>query len=400
MKKATEGKSGREFFTAQRAEQATIEKACQTADTLRCEVVSLYRGGVYDLYKYQRYQDVRLVFAPEFAIAFFGGDPDNFMFPRYDLDVAFVRVYEDGKPARLKNWLRWSAAGAKDGELTFVSGNPGGTNRMLTVAQLEYQRDTALPERLVALAELPRPAHRVREPRRAEARLQRHALLRRERPQGADRPARGAAGQGLLRVEGEGRGHFAEGARRPIRKNEPVVPAFDAIAEGRGPQEGARAGSIEFTTGRAAGGEPLSWPASWSAAPPSAPSPTKRLREFSDARAAAADDQGLFSALSIYDEFEIVRAHLLLHQAAREARRRRSVREEGAGPEVAGRAGRGAGQGHQARRRGGPQDSSWRADGRGRRAAATTHDRLRPRHRPRRPRRPQALRGRRSRRCW
>jgi hypothetical protein len=124
MRKATEGKGGREFFAAQRTEQAAIEKACQTAESLRCEVVSLYRGGTYNLYRYQRFQDVRLVFAPEFAIAFFGGDPDNFTFPRYDLDVAFVRVYQGGKPAAMKNWLRWSAAGARDGELTFVSGNP------------------------------------------------------------------------------------------------------------------------------------------------------------------------------------------------------------------------------------------------------------------------------------
>ncbi|HET9555190.1 MAG TPA: S46 family peptidase, partial [Anaeromyxobacteraceae bacterium] len=153
MTKATQGKAGQEFHRAQRAEQAAIEKACQTSPALRCEVVSLYRGGVYDLYTYRRYQDVRLAFAPEFDIAFFGGDPDNFTFPRYDLDVAFLRVYDEGKPAATPHHLRWSAAGARDGELTFVSGHPGGTSRSLTVAQLAYQRDYALPERLVALAE-------------------------------------------------------------------------------------------------------------------------------------------------------------------------------------------------------------------------------------------------------
>jgi hypothetical protein len=153
MTRATAGRSGREFFQAQRAEQAAIEKACQTSPALRCEVVSLYRGGVYDLYTYRRYQDVRLAFAPEFDIAFFGGDPDNFTFPRYDLDVAFLRVYDGGKPAATPHHLRWSAAGAREGELTFVSGHPGGTSRSLTVAQLAYQRDYALPERLVELAE-------------------------------------------------------------------------------------------------------------------------------------------------------------------------------------------------------------------------------------------------------
>ena len=152
--KATQGKEGAAFRDAQRAELARLEKGCATAPDLRCDVVSLYRGGQYNLYKYQRFQDVRLVFAPEEAIAFFGGDPDNFEFPRYDYDVAFVRVYQDGKPAKVEHFLRWSARGAQPGELTFVSGHPGGTSRLLTEAQLVYQRDYALPERLFQLAQL------------------------------------------------------------------------------------------------------------------------------------------------------------------------------------------------------------------------------------------------------
>jgi hypothetical protein len=152
--KATQGKEGAAFRDAQRAELARLEKGCATAPDVRCDVVSLYRGGQYNLYKYQRFQDVRLVFAPEEAIAFFGGDPDNFEFPRYDYDVAFVRVYQDGKPAKVDHWLRWSARGAQPGELTFVSGHPGGTSRLLTVAQFLYQRDYALPERLFLLAQM------------------------------------------------------------------------------------------------------------------------------------------------------------------------------------------------------------------------------------------------------
>jgi hypothetical protein len=105
------------------------------------------------LYKYKRFQDVRLVFAPEFAIAFFGGDPDNFNFPRYDLDVSFIRAWEDNRPARSEHYFRWSPSGAKEGDLTFVSGNPGGTDRELTMAELQYQRDIALPERLMLLAQ-------------------------------------------------------------------------------------------------------------------------------------------------------------------------------------------------------------------------------------------------------
>jgi hypothetical protein len=157
VRKATAGLRDRQYNEAEKAELSRIEKECATgpdADTVRCDVVSLYRGGVYNLYKYRRFQDVRLVFAPELAIAFFGGDPDNFNFPRYVLDVAFLRVWQDGRPVSLKHHLRWSAAGAKEAEVTFVSGHPGGTSRQLTVAQLEYLRDIALPDRLVRLAEL------------------------------------------------------------------------------------------------------------------------------------------------------------------------------------------------------------------------------------------------------
>ncbi len=154
VKGATKGLSGEAYERALRGEMAKIERECQASNDLRCDVVSLYQGGLYHLYTYRRFQDVRLVFAPELQIAFFGGDPDNFMFPRYDLDVSFLRVYENGKPARMKSWFRWSARGPQAGELTFVSGNPGGTDRALTIAELEYQRDVALPDRLIRLAEL------------------------------------------------------------------------------------------------------------------------------------------------------------------------------------------------------------------------------------------------------
>ena len=154
MNKATAGLEGQRYNEAQRAAMATIERECQSSDQLRCEVVALYHGGIYDVYRYKRYQDVRLVFAPEFAIAFFGGDPDNFNFPRYDLDVSFLRVYEGDQPARTDHFFRWSRSGAKEGELVFVPGNPGATRRELTVAQLEYIRDAALPDALVRTAEL------------------------------------------------------------------------------------------------------------------------------------------------------------------------------------------------------------------------------------------------------
>src|SRR6059058_3986075 len=130
MHSATQGLEGQRFAEAQRAEMAKIEKECAGGDEkVRCDVVTLYHGGIYDLYKYKRFQDVRLVFAPEFAMASFGGDPDNFNFPRYDLDVSFIRAYENDRPARTEHHFKWSPAGAKEGELTFVSGHPGGTDR-------------------------------------------------------------------------------------------------------------------------------------------------------------------------------------------------------------------------------------------------------------------------------
>ena len=154
LKKATAGLSGQRFIDAQKAETGRIETECQTSPALRCNVVTLYHGGRYDLYRYRRYQDVRMVFAPEFAIAFFGGDPDNFMFPRFDLDMSLVRVYEDGKPLQSKNFLEWNAAGPAEGDVVFVSGHPGRTDRQLTMAELQYQRDVQLPATLMRLSEL------------------------------------------------------------------------------------------------------------------------------------------------------------------------------------------------------------------------------------------------------
>ncbi|MFZ0864690.1 MAG: S46 family peptidase [Candidatus Sulfotelmatobacter sp.] len=142
------GMSAADAGQAQRAAMSQVEKDCSTATGLRCDVVIFYSGQVYNLYKYKKYTDVRLVFAPEFDIAFFGGDPDNFTYPRYDLDITFFRVYENGKPVHLDNFLQWSSTGVKDGDLIFVSGHPGNTGRLLTMAQLEFLRDVQYPAAL------------------------------------------------------------------------------------------------------------------------------------------------------------------------------------------------------------------------------------------------------------
>ncbi len=130
---------------ARRTAMAGIEKECATATGLRCDVVTFYSGEMYNLYSYKKYTDVRLVFAPEFDAAFFGGDPDNFTYPRYDLDISFFHVYENNQPVHTENYLRWSARGVREGDLVFVSGNPGSTDRLDTVAQLEMLRDVAYP---------------------------------------------------------------------------------------------------------------------------------------------------------------------------------------------------------------------------------------------------------------
>jgi hypothetical protein len=131
--------------TKRSAEIANIEKECVTATQLKCEVVSLYSGGEYWLYRNKRYTDIRLVMAPEEQAAFFGGDYDNFTYPRHDLDFTFLRAYENGQPAKTAHYLKWSDAGPKDGEFIVVSGYPGSTARLLTVAQLAYQRDVGNP---------------------------------------------------------------------------------------------------------------------------------------------------------------------------------------------------------------------------------------------------------------
>jgi len=142
-------------FKARQAKIGQIEKAAaDPAKGIRADVVTLFAGGQYHLYVSKKYTDIRLVFAPEKGIAFFGGDADNFEYPRYDLDVCFFRVYEDGKAITPEHYLKWSEAGSKEGELIFVSGHPGRTTRQNTIAELEYQRDTGYPYLLTRLNRL------------------------------------------------------------------------------------------------------------------------------------------------------------------------------------------------------------------------------------------------------
>jgi V8-like Glu-specific endopeptidase len=151
---ATAGKSDQAANEARKAELTKLESACEAQSKLKCQAVTLYQGGQYWLYKYKRYTDVRLAFAPEHSVAAFGGDPDNFQFPRWCLDMGILRAYENGKPAKTPDFLKINFAGPAQGDPVLVSGHPGSTNRLLTVAQLKWQRNAVLPNWLLRYSEL------------------------------------------------------------------------------------------------------------------------------------------------------------------------------------------------------------------------------------------------------
>ena len=156
ISKATAGLTDTAANDARKAELTNLESGCEedSGDKLKCEAVSLYNGGQYFIYKYERYDDVRLVFAPELDIAAFGGDPDNFNFPRWCLDMSFLRVYENGEPASTPNYLQWRKSGPRAGDPVFIAGHPGSTDRLMTVSQLKMQRDVTIPLWLLRYSEL------------------------------------------------------------------------------------------------------------------------------------------------------------------------------------------------------------------------------------------------------
>src|SRR6185312_15420661 len=170
LESATRNLDAKAANDARKRTLTQLEQECETASQtsktgrLKCETVDLYQGGQYWLYKYKRYDDVRLVFAPEYGIAAFGGDPDNFQFPRWCLDMSVLRAYDaNGKPVIPLNHLQIDVAGPQPGELVFVSGHPGSTDRLLTVAQLEELRDVALlDDRLLARKKAEEQALRVK----------------------------------------------------------------------------------------------------------------------------------------------------------------------------------------------------------------------------------------------
>jgi hypothetical protein len=310
---ATKGMSGEAYEKALRGELARIEKECQTSDDLRCDVVTLYQGGLHHLYTYRRFQDVRLVFVPEFAIAFFGGDPDNFMFPRYDLDVAFLRVYQGGKPARMKSWFRWSKHGAEEGELTFVTGHPGGTDRALTVAELRYQKDVAIPDRLASLAELRGLLTGFQLLGAEQKRISTAHLFYVENSYKVMRGALEALGSAELfesKVAAEA-ALRAEVAKDPDRAKQ-VLPAFDAIERAQKRLRELRVELNALENGFDRSSHLFSFARMLVRAAEERPKPNEeRLREYRESNLPVLT-QELFSAAPIYPEFEkLLLGHVL-----------------------------------------------------------------------------------------
>lgn len=210
--------TGEEAFKARRKVMAAIEKESLDQTGLRSNVITLYQGGAYHLYRFKRYTDVRIVFAPEQQIAFYGGDPDNFEFPRFDLDICLFRVYEDGKPVKVRHFLKWSKAGASEGELTFVSGHPGRTDRLLTMAELGYLRDAQFPYTLSRLRRLDSLLTAWSGRSEENARRAKEDLRRAELAQSPRRRHRRSAGPGADGQEGRGRTAVphASGAQRRV----------------------------------------------------------------------------------------------------------------------------------------------------------------------------------------
>ncbi len=306
IRQATTGLTDQKYNETEKAEMSRIENECATATDIRCDVVSLYRGGIYNLYRYRRFQDVRLVFAPELQIAFFGGDPDNFNFPRYDLDVAFVRVWQGDRPFQTNHYLRWSPAGAEENEVVFVSGHPGSTSRQLTVAQLEYARDVVLPDRLLRLAEQRGLLNEYQRRGAEQKRHSTHMLFNVENSYKALRGRHGALLDrdffaSLVAKENDLRGAVLA---KPEWKQS-YGGAWEAIAKAQGVLRGIRKEYNFLESGQGFSSDLYGHARTLVRAAEERGKPLEtRFREFRDS-ALPAVTQKLFSRAPIYDELEI-----------------------------------------------------------------------------------------------
>ncbi|MCS6852661.1 MAG: S46 family peptidase [Gemmataceae bacterium] len=296
------GMSASEAAAARRAVMAEIEKESTEKTGLRSDVITLYQGGQYHLYRFKRYTDVRLVMAPEQQIAFFGGDPDNFEYPRYDLDVCFFRVYENGKPVRVEHYLKWSAAGAREGELVFVAGHPGRTDRLNTVAELEYMRDIQYPNALRNLNRLEVMLSAYSSRSEENARQAKDFLFSVQN----SRKAREGGLAGLLDPRLMARKRDAEQKLRAAAPAD-AQGAWDQIAQAQKviAQHAARFNALERGLGFNSTLFDIARTLVRHAAERTKPN-SERLREYRDSNRESLELQ-LFSEEPLYDDFEIVK---------------------------------------------------------------------------------------------
>jgi hypothetical protein len=295
-----------EAAAARRAEIAAIEKESRQSTGLRSDVVALYQGGRYNLYRYKVYTDVRLVFAPELDIAFFGGDPDNFNFPRFDLDMAFFRVYENGQPLRAENYFKWSKSGVRENELVFVSGHPGSTARLNTVAHLEFLRDEGIPFTLRRLRRERDMLNRYSAQGEEQSRRAQETLLNIENALKAyEGQYAGLKDKWLIEKKLRAERSLRQKVASDPRKQKLYGDAWDAIAKGRRAlasyyrelqllESGVAFNSTLFAYARM-----LARLAAESAKPEA-----ERLPEYTEARRASLELE-LFSPAPVYDDFEI-----------------------------------------------------------------------------------------------
>ena len=285
-------------FAARRRVMADIEKEASDGTDLRADVVTLWEGGGYQLYRYKRYTDVRIVFAPEQQIAYFGGDPDNFEFPRCDLDICLFRAYENNHPVRVADWLKFNPAGPREGDLVFVSGHPGGTSRLRTAAELVNDRDRAVPFRLNYLK---RRERLLENARRA------HAMLL-----GVQNGRKALDGRlaGLLDPDLMGAKVREEASFKARLAGQPAfagaLEAYDKIAQATQILAGQAEARALLDGGMAFGCESFRLARTLLRAGDERPKPNgERLREFSDAGRTSLE-LALFSARPIYPDLEIL----------------------------------------------------------------------------------------------
>ncbi len=306
-------------FKARRKAIADIEKESQDKTGLRSNVITLWQGGAYHLYRFKRFTDVRLVFAPEKAVAAFGGDPDNFEYPRYDLDFSLFRVYENGQPYHPKDFLKWSANGSAEGDLTFVLGNPGTTRRLLTVAELRFVRDVQFPRQLARV-------------KRLEATLLSWAARDAENARRAKDPLAGIQNGRKVRdgaiaalydpqffaVKEKAEADFKAKLSASPEKFAAALAAYDKIAEAQKALAAADAPIRQLEGGQAFYSESYSLARRLLRAAAERPKPNgERLPEYSDSNKGPFE-LGLFSDEPIYTDLEIQKLSFALQDFAEE----------------------------------------------------------------------------------